>query len=297
MVREALASRLPGIRPLALGSALAVAVASAAVAQNAVQFSPDITAELGSVGPTTVTDEEVAVHDAAGTVTALAAPGLGAIPANADVNGYHLMPTGDKLVSLDITVMLPGLPVGMPAEPRDVLLFDPMTSVFSFFFDGSTAAAGVPANARVDAVTLNPLGELLLSFDISVSLPGLGPVDDEDVVSFAAGVYTMEFDGSANGVSTALDVDAADVVLGTGELLISFNASGTVGGVVFDDEDVVAFDATVPSFAMYFDASTSGPADPDWVPTDIIALPEPGVGVSMLAGLACLALLRRIRGV
>jgi len=278
-----------GFALAAAACALALGAGLPARAQNAVGFSPETTADLGVGGGASVLDDEdVGEDDAAGSV--LPVP-VGAIPPNADVIGYEFMPNGDKLLSFDTTIALPGLPAGAPAEPRDVVLFDPVTLLFSLYFDGS--ANGVPANAQVDGVSLDTADDLMLSFDITVSLPGLGPVDDEDVVTLSGGVYSLTFDGSANGVAAGLDVDGVDLERRTGELLLSFDATGTLGGVPFDDEDVVAFDATGPSFAMYADSSLSDPVD--WPPTDLVALPEPGFWVSMLSGLAALALLGRLR--
>jgi hypothetical protein len=288
MARDLIPLRLLGASCGAL-ALFALTPARPAAAQNKVHFSPDVTADLGSVSGSVVTDEDVALDDNAGTVTLLPAPGVGPIPPNAEVNGYISMAGGDKLVSFDTTIALPGL--AGPAEPRDVVRFNAAGGTYSLFFDGS--ATGVPANSRVDAVALDASNDLLLSFDITVSLPILGPVDDEDVVRFAGGLFSMLFDGSAQGVAPNLDVDAVAEEPTTGDLLLSFDGSGTVGGVIFDDEDVVAFNSAGPSFSMYTDSSLSDATD--WPPTDLIALPEPGFGVSMLAGLFGLSLLCRLR--
>ncbi len=273
------------------GAAIAALLlaASGASAQNAVSFSPDITASLGTVLPAVVTDEDVAVDDAAGSVVLFLPPGT--IPPPVAVEGFELLPTGESLLALDVTVALPGLPPGVPAEPRDVVSYDPVTTLFAFVFDGS--AAGVPANARVDAVATDAGGDLLLSFDTSVTLPGVGAVDDEDVVIFVAGVFAMFFDGSANGVAPGLDLDAAHRVVSSDELRVSFDGSGVLGGVFFDDEDVLSFDLVALSYAMFADSSLSDPGD--WPAADLVALPEPGSGVSLAAGAALLLLLSRWR--
>src|SRR5262245_13156852 len=193
------------MRTLFAGVALALLAAASATAQNRVDFAPDITAPLGSAPSLVVNDHNLAHDNAAGGVTGYLIP-AGALPANVQIEGYEPLASGHSLLALDITTALPGLPVGSPAEPRDVVEYDPTTGTFSTYFDGS--AAGVPPNVHIDAISRNSAGELQLSFDISVTLPGVGAVDDEDVVTFAGGTFAMAFDGSAAGVASSLDLDA-----------------------------------------------------------------------------------------
>ena len=87
-----------------------------------------------------------------------------------------------------------------------MVVFTPGTGLFAVYFDG--AAAGVPAGARIDALSFTAATGLLLSFDTSVTLPVLGAVHDEDVVGYLAGAFAMVFDGSAAGVPVAQDLDA-----------------------------------------------------------------------------------------
>jgi hypothetical protein len=273
-----------------LGAVLAAGPAPAA--QSPVAFSPDVTAQFGTVGSATVSDNEAALDDAAGTVTIPpdVAAMFGTIPASAEVAGFELSssPAVGWLLTVDTTAALPGLPASAPAEPRDVVRFDPDTVTFSVFFDGS--ANSVPDGVAIDAVAVNASNQLLLSFDTSVTLPGLGGVDDEDLVRFAAGTWNIEYKGSVFGVSGELDLDAAHRVKGSNILLLSFDGSGSVGGVPFDDEDVVAFDTGALTYAMHFDGSVSDPAD--WPAADLVGLPEPGVTGSLLAGWIALAALR-----
>src|SRR6185436_12518569 len=146
---------------------LLVALSAPAAAQNAVLFSPDITANLGTASAALVEDDDVARDDAAGTVVVppLFPTMLAALPAGAEVSGIEV-PTSAAvglLLSVDTTVALPGLPAGAPAEPRDVVRFDPSAGTFSMAFDGS--ANSVPAGVQIDAVTADSSNRLLLSFD------------------------------------------------------------------------------------------------------------------------------------
>ena len=285
-------SRPAGARAAARSVMLTLLVAlvpAEGSAQSAVGFSPDISADLGTATSTLVDDEDVMLDNAAGSV-GLALPPAVALPIQVDVIAYDLLPGGESLLSFDTAITgLAGLPAGTTVEPRDVVSFDPVTSLYAFFFVGSTA--GVPPGAQVDAVSFDAALAPLLSFDVSVTLPGVGPVDDEDVVSFAGGLFAMLFDGSANGIAVGLDLDGAHRVLGSDDLWVSFDASGVAGGVFFDDEDVLVFDLVALTFARYADSSLSDPVD--WPRADLVALPEPGLPVSLLASASLLALLHR----
>jgi hypothetical protein len=282
-------------RRLAAAAAFAVLLGGVeARAQSPTLFAADKTAPLGTVAPVpTLTDDDAGADDGAGTVTQVLLSVLGPpIPGNAEVAGLELSTTQPVVLALDVTTQLAGL--GAPAEPRDVVSWNPNTSTFSLAFDGS--AAGVPANARIDAVSYSPAGALRLSFDTTVLLPIVGFVDDEDLVEVVAGGFVMVFDGSANGVPANLDLDAASRPSDTSALLLlSFDTSGVIAGIPFDDEDVLVFDPGLATWAMFADSSLSDPVD--WPGADLVALPEPDAAVSLVAGAVLLAWLsRRGRG-
>ena len=151
---------------------------------------------------------------------------------------------------------------------EDVVSFDGAS--FATVLDGSDvglSAVDIDAVSRVDA------SAFLLSFDKPVLLPGVGVVDDSDVVRFVAtsqgadtaGSFSMELRGADVGLSTDVeDIDAIDV-LPSGELLVSIRGKGAVPGVTsFVDEDVLRFGAygvgsgIAGSFSMYFDGSDIG---------------------------------------
>ena len=94
------------------------------------------------------------------------------------------------------------------------------------------------------------------------------------------------------GLDSALDIDAAQD-LGGGAFMISFDTTGQIAGLVFDDEDVLRFDGA--TWSMEFDASA---ADSDWAAADLdaVMVPEPSVGLLLLfgaLGLAGLAAMKR----
>jgi hypothetical protein len=256
--------------------------ASSATPFDAIAASPDITIDLAG---TTTNDEDVAEDDFGMTVPTTGPPG---IPQSADLDAYHRL-IDDDLFSLDTTVTLPG---GLTAGPEDVVRWD--GAAYSLEFDGS--ANGIPSGARVDAVSVEGLsGDLILSFDISVDLGGL-TADDEDLVAFDGLSFSSFFDASAAGVPGSLDLDAVHHIDANGNLAVSFDTSAMVGGITFDDEDVLEYDVGGDSWELVFDGSAE---HADWEPADldsvhlIMPVPEPSILAGLVTGVALLTVLRR----
>lgn len=258
-----------------IGLLVALSIPVSVSAQQIVTASPDVTIDLGA--GVIAADEDAAIDNQLGIVLL---ENLGALPDASDVVALGLTSNGARLFALDTTTALSG---GVVARPGDVVRYD--AGVYSIEFDG--VAAGLPRGVVTDAASISP-GGLLLSFDTTVDL-GAGLVAaDEDLVRWNGSLFTIVFDGSAEGIDSALDVDAAQD-LGGGHFLMSFDTTGQVGGVVFADEDVLRFDGT--TWTLEFDGSTANTA---WVAADLdaVMVPEPGlvgvlgVGCLLLAGLA-----------
>ncbi|MEO7793783.1 MAG: hypothetical protein ABIV06_03345 [Thermoanaerobaculia bacterium] len=221
-------------------------VTSPAAAQlRSVDVSNDIT---WTSGASTIDDEgarRVTLPSAASALD------LGVLAAAADVTAYQLLDDGSKLFALDTFVDFGG---GVQAGPEDIVRWN--GAIYSLYFDGS--ASGIPAGATIDAVARQRqagVTSTLLSFDVPVALPGGLTADDEDIVAWNGATWSMFWDGSANGVPTPLDVDGFDRDPVNGTRYFSFDISGKIATVDFDDEDVVAFDGSAWSLA--YDASAS----------------------------------------
>jgi len=163
---------------------------------------------------------------------------LGPLPEGMVVDGHDRISFGMELFSVEQAGVLSN---GLQVQPADVIRWN--GSNYTMEFDGS--AHGVPRGVNVDAVVASGGGfALLLSFDATVSIGDI-TADDEDLVAWnGAGGYSLFFDGSNQGIESALDLDAADFIEGAERdlLLMSFDGSGQVSFVPFADEDVIEFD-------------------------------------------------------
>ncbi len=139
---------------------------------------------------------------------------------------------------------------------EDIIAFDETN--FSLYFDGSDVGL---AGLRLDAFAIVGANEVLMSFTVAGSVPGISEtVDDSDIVKFTgtlgpetAGTFEMYFDGSDVGLdSSREDVDAIER-LPDGTLLLSTIGSFSANGLSGQDEDVIAFAAG--SLELYFDGS------------------------------------------
>jgi hypothetical protein len=249
-------------------------IATPSFAVNTLAGAPDVTVELSG---TIVTDDQVAVDDLMGGIV-LESFG-GSLPPAIEVTAYRDDGVNGVLFSVDAPVSLPG---GVIAGPEDVVRLN--GGVFTLAFDGS--ANGVPSGVHVDAVTREPGGNLVLSFDTTVLLNGI-TLEDEDLARFDGVVFTLALDASAMGIDRALDTDGAQSG-GPGVWAVSFDTDGSVGGVTFADEDVVKVNTSGPTFALLYDGSA---VHPELRGADLHALPEPSALKSLLPGAVALAAL------
>jgi hypothetical protein len=156
---------------------------------------------------------------------------------------------------------------GVAFGDEDILALDPAGPDWNMLFDGSDV--GIPAASDVDAFDVLPNGTLLMSFDITTTLPGIGMVMDADVVRFTptdlgdvtAGSFSWYLDGSDVGLTTVgEDIDALDLAP-DGRLVVSTLGTASVPGATALDEDLLVFNATQlgattqGTWQLFFDGS------------------------------------------
>ncbi|MGK7908778.1 MAG: hypothetical protein AB4040_16340, partial [Synechococcus sp.] len=144
---------------------------------------------------------------------------------------------------------------------EDIVHFDGNGN-FNIVFNGSTLGL---SSKNIDGIDFIAQNKILISFaNSSTSLPGLGAIDDSDVVLFeatslgsgtAAGTFSMFLDGSSIGLTTNNeDIDGL-TLMEDGSLLFSTTGQARLGGVTLNDEDIGRWDPLTGTVTRYFDGS------------------------------------------
>ncbi len=114
--------------------------------------------------------------------------------------------------------------VSGPYDDADVYNWD--GTAFGRIFDASVA--GLPNNADIDGLVVVDADTFYMSFNRNggVNVPGIGVVQDEDIVLYDAGVWSLYFIGGDVGLkdTNGEDVDAFDI-LPDGSIILSAIAS------------------------------------------------------------------------
>lgn len=219
---------------------------------ESIAYSPDITVEFDGV---IVQDEATAIDSQGGTVIPVT---IELLPDSADLKAYHRLPNGDQLLAFDTTLTLGEVTV----QAGDVVRFN--GSAFQIEFDASEA--GVPSGSHVDALATEG-DDLLLSFNTTVTLSG-ETMNDADLVQVTPSGFVRYFDSARAGVPAAMDLDGAAVDV-EGRMHLSFDIGGTLGEVVFSDEDVLTYDPGTTEWVLAYDGNAQYAA---WTAADLDAL-------------------------
>jgi FtsP/CotA-like multicopper oxidase with cupredoxin domain len=189
-----------------------------------------------SEGPQTLT---VRVRDAAGNWSGTASTVLQVQAALSFSTQGNTNPTG----------------VGGTADDADIYGWN--GTGYTRAIDASVAPYNLPGSANVDGFDRVSPTQFYLSFTGQVNVPGIGNVEDEDVVFFNGTSWSLFFDGSVRGLTgtRATDLDAISIV--GGQLYFSTDNAAVPPGVVGtgDDADVYLWNGT--AFSRVIDASAA----------------------------------------
>lgn len=141
------------------------------------------------------------------------------------------------------------------ADNADIYAWDGTT--FSRVWDAT--ASGLPGGANVDGLVVVDATHFYLSFDgTNTNVPTLGNVQDEDIVFYNNGIWSVYFDGTAVGLTNNnLDIDAFDFVGTTLYFSTAGNTTPPGAGGAADDADIYRWNGG-SSYTRIFDASTVG---------------------------------------
>jgi len=114
---------------------------------------------------------------------------------------------GNVYFSTDNTAVPPG--AGGSGDDADIYRWNGGSS-YTRVVDASAVGW---STANVDGLVWADATHVYLSYSTDTTVPGIGAVQDEDVVRNNGGTWSVYFDGTANGLGTSgnLDVDAFDV--------------------------------------------------------------------------------------
>jgi uncharacterized repeat protein (TIGR01451 family) len=157
--------------------------------------------------------------------------------------------------------------VGGTADAADIFRW---LGTFTRTVDVSTIANPVPAGSNVDGLDRVSATQFYVSFAADTTLPGLGLVQDEDIVFYNAGTWSVYFDGTAHGLTSATAATAANLdidefsVAANGDIYFStLGNSNPLNGVTpvtgtADDADIYKYDPIANVITRFWDATVNG---------------------------------------
>jgi len=175
-------------------------------------------------------------------------------------------PAGSSLIYLSSAT--DGSIGGVSYSDEDIIVYNTVSGLWAMHFDGSDTGI----TTEVNGFDLLPDGSILLTFETALNVPGVGSVDDSDIVQFfptsigttTAGTYAMYFDGSDVGLSANSENLDAVGLSPDGQLLLSTVGAASVPGASGADEDLLIFTAstlgssTSGTWNLHFDGSDVG---------------------------------------
>ena len=156
--------------------------------------------------------------------------------------------------------------VGGTADDADIYSWDAVAApTYSRSIDVTAAPYSLPTGANVDGFDRVDATHFYMSFNGQVSVPGIGNVQDEDIVYYngdlpAATRWSLSFDGSARAIG-ATDLDAISIVGTGGPGNVYFSTDNTFvppgAGGGGDDADIYRWNGG-NSYTRVVDASAVG---------------------------------------
>ena len=202
----------------------------------------------GWVGGVKFADEDILLHDGDTNVWTLLFDGSDVGLASVDLNGFHWLPDGALLFTVDNPVTLAR--VGL-VDDSDIVRFQPTrlgnttAGSFTFYFDGSDVEL-TTADEDIDAFTLMADNALLIS-TLGTAKVGHYTVQDEDLLRFAptnlgattSGSWSLYLDGSDLELTQAKEDIGGVMIDQTGNLYFSVAGAFALPGVSGTGADII----------------------------------------------------------
>jgi hypothetical protein len=162
-----------------------------------------------------------------------------AMPAEAEIAALHKRTDGSWIFSPASAVTLGGVDY----EARDVVSYNGTS--FAMVFDGSSA--GVPPDARIDALWMNAGGDLVMSFDVPATV-GTVQTTPGDLVIYAGGSFSLLWDAESAGVPSSTNLTGAHEDA-AGNVIMSLDVPTNLMGNEFLPGSLVSWDGS--GFSTY----------------------------------------------
>ncbi|HRW09630.1 MAG TPA: hypothetical protein P5121_31230 [Caldilineaceae bacterium] len=147
---------------------------------------------------------------------------------------------------------------------EDIVALDPTTGLFSIYFDGSVCGL---ADANLDDFEILPNGNLLFTLRSTFTIPGLGAVDDSDIIEYTpdlsgCGTFAFRVKGADVGLTQGSeDIDGLGIAA-DGDLLVSTIGTAVVpsatGELQVRDQALIKLDESTGTWSLYFDGEDVG---------------------------------------
>ena len=156
-------------------------------------------------GVTDITDQDIICRDG-NTWSKLFDGSSEGFSSGVEIDAFDIAANGDIYFSTEGNDAVPG--IGGSADDADIYRWNAATGAFTRAVDAT--ALGFSGQADINALSYTSATDFCVSFVFdNTTVPGLGNVDDEDVLCYANSVWTVKHDGTSSGSGD--DIDALDL--------------------------------------------------------------------------------------
>lgn len=168
--------------------------------------------------------------------------------ANENIDALHVMGNGDLVMVISTT--LGATLGGTTFKDGDLVLYDPKNDTASFYFEEDDH---FKLTEDIDALSILDSGNLILSTSGSATLGDLD-FGNGDLVEYNPTTQTASIIFSEALFGALINIDAVHVNV-DGTIVLSTAVRATLGGLTFDEDDLVIYDPTTLAATLLFDGN------------------------------------------